>query len=86
MELYKILFLSIYNLANSISESNATKCRNDIRLVNAKYIFEESLNTRVGITNGEPFLNDFLGHPRFVVQAEGHCVNECLRYEVILKN
>ena len=64
---------------SSMSKSDASNCGTNLRMVNAKYIFEETLNTKFNHTNGEPFLNDFFDHTRFIVQPEKHCVNACLR-------
>ena len=81
MKLYYMILLSMIKLTKS-SET----CGDQLRMVNAKFISEEHLNTTVGVTNGELFLSDFLNHPRFVFQGETSftaCVYACLKYVYI---
>ena len=70
-----IIFISKWPLA----ESTTGICKGKMQMVKSKNIGEERLVTRVGITNGEPFLADYLNQTRFVLDAHINCAIACFR-------
>ena len=54
-------------------------CKGKMRMVKSKNIADEILETRAGITNGEPFLAEYLNQTVFVLDAHINCPNACFR-------
>ena len=59
--------------------ASAIHCQQRVRFVQERNIFLETLDTQVGITNGEPFLEQYLNQSRFVRQETENCVDACTR-------
>ena len=80
MMLIQIILVLISNLEflNAFSTTTGI-CKGKMRMIKSKNIAEEILETRVGITNGEPFLAEYLNQTLFVLDAHINCPNACFR-------
>ena len=74
-----LIFISKYLVEIVKSESTSGICKGKMQMVKSKNIAEEILETRVGITNGEPFLTDYLNKTRFVLDVHLNCPTACFR-------
>ena len=79
MMLIQIVIVLISNLEFSEGVSSTGICQGKMQMVKSKNIGEERLVTRVGITNGEPFLADYLNQTRFALDAHVNCAIACFR-------
>ena len=79
MTITHLFILAMATLCHVKSEVTSGKCDRHNRLVNAKYIADETLDTKAGISNGEPFLNLYLNQTRFVQEVEPNCAKACFK-------
>ena len=79
MTITHLFILAIAKLCHAKSELTSGQCDRHMRLVNAKYIADETLATNAGISNGEPFLNLYLNKTRFVHDIELNCAKACFK-------
>ena len=79
MTIAHLFTLAMAKLCHAKSELTSGHCDRHMRLVNAKYIADETLSTKVGISNGEPILNHYLNQTRFVQEIEPNCAKACFK-------
>ena len=79
MILIQTIISIISKIAISKSELTSGQCDQQMRMVQSKYISEEILDSRTGITNGDPFLASYLNSSRFVIDSDTNCAKACFK-------
>ena len=79
MTIAHLFSLAMTTFCHVKSELTSGQCDRHMRLVNAKYIGDETLDPNAGISNGEPFLNRYLNKTRFVHDIELNCAKACFK-------